>query len=507
MAAGRTASSCCHVTTSAPLAAVVLVGLGVGSGHGDQAVPASTLLPYPKRCRVLRPPEYPPTAVDCRVTRVRAWNSTSPPLPIAGARLTDILDPRQYERIVDARDVFGGEKAICADRLDKGGTFLPPLPNNTLDALAGRGGAVALAFSHDRQTPALFGHVHTYILAFFCTLAAPRTGGRWKRRLTVYLPSAPRGPGRSALQELPALFGGDEAGLGLTFESAPWVPLCVSTCCMQYGGLPPALRGRVTLLAGLKNGPFFEHSAVTASLRAHARPMLLRSPSARAKLLGRDDAPILLFVRSARWPNRRRLLREPIVEKAVRAWAARTHPGLQFVGAHVHELPLRHEFGLFARARAVISLFGSSLHLCRYMAPGSVVIELHGALHDAYGDTALFTVTCAIVAGQLHAPLGVPGAMPGRFRRYAPETESGDHAAALEPKLLLDLLDRVLPAEGSCARVDWLRVLSDYERWIEAQLHPLSRKKLPALPFPLRAASLPSVYRQALRQRRPRGCT
>jgi hypothetical protein len=75
------------------------------------------------------------------------------------------------------------------------------------------------------------------------------------------------------------------------------------------------------------------------------------------------------FVRSEGASSGRRIGDEKAVVQRVRTYFAARRPRLQFVHQPMAELPYRDELQLFRRSAVFISLFGSSLHNCRFLPP------------------------------------------------------------------------------------------------------------------------------------------
>ena len=59
-----------------------------------------------------------------------------------------------------------------------------------------------------------------------------------------------------------------------------------------------------------------------------------------------------------------------------------------------------------------ISLFGSALHNCRWMRPGAIVIEIRGAMRNAFADYNLYADVCAETMGLRWAGFTTEGHAP-----------------------------------------------------------------------------------------------
>lgn len=397
--------------------------------------------------------------------------------PVGNAKA---FEPAQYASVVQARELFGRDP--CRSNASE--------EARRLDALAGEHGMLAVAYLGVRHHSLRYGHIFDYIHAYYCALARPRAESERARALRVFLPAGMVACSQEHIAAL-TLFGSARARrlFGFTLERAPWVPSCVllDNHCYAHGGLPPELRGRVTLLDNFPIGPGLLGPAEHARFRAHVHDALG---------LGAGPPMTILYVRSSRWPTLRSVAQEERVVAALGAWAAAEHPGLRFVAAHVHELSYADEVAAFADARVLISLWGSALHNCRYMRAGSVVVELYGALDGKFGDTAVYSRACAESAGLAHAPFPVAGAYPRRVcrsgkpctrvprnvpeRELVYEVETDNVRARVQPSALVAFMRRVFPAD-QCALPDWASVLREYAAFLGRQPHPRTNRPLGGL--------------------------
>mmetsp|Transcript_25112 Transcript_25112/g.73724 ORF Transcript_25112/g.73724 Transcript_25112/m.73724 type:complete len:478 (+) Transcript_25112:115-1548(+) len=337
---------------------------------------------------------------------------------------------------------------------------------------------IALAFVGNERSnpPTRYGHVWEYLNALYCQVFLPRASGGWKVNLTLFV-HAGNGPDSRLLEEAETLFGGNRARAlyGVQLKRARWVPLCLKGKCVRFGGMPAKLHRRIFLLDGVVPGPALMGPACSAEFREHALRVLgfsaqgagtwPKAPHWRSVAEG-SRRPLLLYARSGRNSNRRRIAAEDELVAVLRTWAAETHPALDFVAIDVHAVkPYASELALFARAALVVSLFGSTTHNCRFMAPGSTYVEIHGALHNDFGTFDLYRRVCAVNFGILHAPWQVPGAVPERSNGTLvfADGRNTPFLATFQPKELVRFVARVFPPDACATPVPWERVLTEYD--------------------------------------------
>lgn len=393
-----------------------------------------------------------------------------------GPAMRGVYERSQYARVLDASATLGKAKGACGTVARLG---------SALEEAAGPHGAVAIGFWSRGHGPLKYGHFFEYALGVYCRLVRPRLLARPapRRTIRVYVPA---GTSRCSAEfaELEVLFAGPlaRAASRLELVRAPWVPSCVQSVCTQFGGVPAALRGRVTLLADFAPGPRALPRSAHELFRRHVTADALASEAAAAGAAARR--PLALYVRTRRLPTRRTVRAEAQLEGALRAFVEAEHPELEFVAADVHELPYAREVSLFARTHLLVSLWGSSLQNCRFMPARALVLELYGALVRQYGDSALYGSLCALGCGLRHVSYFVPGAVPGRgpngTGRVRFDVPSDMHTARVEPARVIGLLRRVLPA-GPCARADWAGVYGEFDAALTANVHPFTHKRLPAV--------------------------
>lgn len=192
-------------------------------------------------------------------------------------------------------------------------------------------------------------------------------------------------------------------------------------------------------------------SAVDAT-RHGLRTVAWENLGARSALRG-EAGDLVLLVSNEGAPNGRRIADEAGLERALRAHFRRTRPELQFARHRFDELEYPEEVRLFSRAAVVVSLFGSALHNCRFMRPGSLAVELHGALRRDFldGYTGYWYGQLCSGMGVTWLPVAVPGGVP---------TKTVDTASFVAAPLYA--LDR--PDDYGLARVNTSEVLRALER-------------------------------------------
>jgi hypothetical protein len=390
-----------------------------------------------------------------------------------------VIDASHWQRIVEG-PLYGGD--VCGEDSAR--------MSAQLDEAAGAGGAVALGFRSTMHHSMRYGHMYQFVNAFYCGVVKPRLRREGLRQLRVYLPAGLVNCSKEYVSFL-ELFGTPRAQqlLAMTIERAPWVPTCVALVseCWAHGGVPAELRGKVTLLANVPNAPF--------DLSGGHQPGFRDAVFDCLDLLRTRFAPpsLILYVRSSRWQTGRRVGSEEAVVAALGRWAASEHPDLAFSAQFVDQLSFADEISLFASARVMISLWGASLHNCRFMRAGGVVVELYGAIDRKWSDTCVYTRVCASSCGLLHAPLGVNGtfpdvrralvrreapgqpgvkvSVPGPWRNHGYPNKTARVVASVEPDGLVAFMRRVFPADP-CALPDWLGVFAEYNQFLGRQPDP-----------------------------------
>jgi hypothetical protein len=415
--------------------------------------------------------------------RERAWSESAADSPwkwpIAARNVikpSSVVNRSHYQSIVDAAQPLenpcgGGRRKVDFAHF--------------IDQAAGPAAAVAIGYLGYRHHSLKYGHVWDYINSFYCTIIQPRAIVRPSplRHLRVFAPAGMVECSREH-EHILTLFGSERAQrrLNLTLERAPWVPSCTRLAkeCYAHGGPPRELRGRVTLLDSFPIGGFTLGSTEHRGFRNVVHDALG---------LGQGPPGTILYIRSSKWPTRRHVADEERVIEALAKWAAAEHPQLNFSAEHVHRLPFGEEVARFADARVMISLWGSSIHNCRYMRAGTLVVELFGALGGHFGDTVLYNDVCSRSCRLQHAPLGVPGAYPLMQNvGKSPATPTGWKSlgyphpndlnyARVDPEVLVAFMRRIFPADP-CQIPDWVQVFEEFNAFLAKQPNPNTGKKM-----------------------------
>ena len=105
--------------------------------------------------------------------------------------------------------------------------------------------------------------------------------------------------------------------------------------------------------------------------------------------------------------NQRRIVKEREVIAAARQVVLAERPGWRFETLDTRRMSYVEELRVFAQADALVSLFGSAMHNCRFMANGSLLVEIHGALRNDFAGDYYYQRIC-------EGPLGI------RWLGYAP---------------------------------------------------------------------------------------
>ena len=97
--------------------------------------------------------------------------------------------------------------------------------------------------------------------------------------------------------------------------------------------------------------------------------------------------------------NRRRIYREAQLVTQLRQLLRRERPTWRLTTVDTANASYAEEVRAISAAHIMVSLFGSSLHNCRFMAAGSTVIEIHGALKHDFGEDYFYERICARALG------------------------------------------------------------------------------------------------------------
>ena len=106
-------------------------------------------------------------------------------------------------------------------------------------------------------------------------------------------------------------------------------------------------------------------------------------------------------------------------------------PQWRFRRQRLESLSYASELRLLRRTTLLISLFGSSLHNCRFLPEGAIVIQIHGALKGevSTGSAHQYRRVCEQQMGLRFAAYAVPGWRCDIFNR---ESLEGDECAGGE---------------------------------------------------------------------------
>lgn len=292
-----------------------------------------------------------------------------------------------------------------------------------------------------------------------------------------------------AFEEMEELWSGNVTKLWI--ERAAWVPLCMYHCCWSTGTPPTGVR--ISLFVDFPGRR--SRRASWSAFRDDARRVLrLKAPSlwrdtmlpaagswgaaepnahpnasgagteARAGGHGgevlRAALPTLVWVEAAKGSNGRRILNEPALIRAVRDLALMQRPPWQFKLLR-SGIKYADEIREVAGATVLVSLFGSALYNCRFMAQGATVIEIHGALKNDGSPANDY-----MYRGHCHA-VGVRwvGYAPPGFRNDENLTSHNDYMTArVEPHAFFNLVRRILRGEPE------QKLLDEYARQMRLHL-------------------------------------
>ena len=297
--------------------------------------------------------------------------------------------------------------------------------------------------------------------------------------------------GETMLAELEALFSG--GGSGLVISRAPWVPYCQHGCCAAAGRVPASWRRAKTVL--LTNFPSHDFEAAELGPRPRAafqrdvhNRLVARHVASTPRGDGSEvvgahvgkaeatrttladgehpsgsehdkemkpsghqsgDGVVTVTWLLAHGINQRRLANESGLVDALRMHIAHRHPRWRLVAIETDgSIPYADEAAAISRSDVLISLFGSALHGCRYLARGSIVLELHGALANDASQHWQYWNVCAWLYGMRWAALPLVD-QPRHHRNDAP-------TAYVSSAALLRFFDRAVAGE-------WEGLIREYE--------------------------------------------
>lgn len=344
-----------------------------------------------------------------------------------------------------------------------------------------------------------YGHIYETIERFYSCAHEflPRLPAASSQAQTprFIVPSSYRG--KPVFFELATLLHGSMMAVERVDDLNGNVTLCgrgAGTCCnQQHGELPSQYHSarHAQLVVGWH---------ATTSIRTKRR---LRATAWSNLGLSQSPVDTVTFVRAA-GSNGRRLARESEVAQRVRAFVAAHEPALRFEWVDISALPFRAELALLRRTRVFISVFGSSLHGCRWLPPECIVVEIRGALKRDWRESGYATL-CAQEMGLRWLPVAAEGALPQplpagtlpalprragstltawpdfRAFRY-PRGNDTSHTAYVDPATVTDVLSDALRGDwrgalaryplrvfGSLSQAEWLAGVHGQRR--EAGLH------------------------------------
>jgi len=118
-----------------------------------------------------------------------------------------------------------------------------------------------------------------------------------------------------------------------------------------------------------------------------------------------------VFVSNEGASNGRRIADELLLAQAVKTCLAILRPNWRFRHQRLESLSYYNELRLLRRTTLMIALFGSSLHNCRFLPEGAMVLEIHGALKGETSRSAfsLYPTICRQEMGLDYAAYVPPG--------------------------------------------------------------------------------------------------
>lgn len=287
-----------------------------------------------------------------------------------------------------------------------------------LQRLGAANRTVGLIIHHpELHLPQVYGHIWSTMYALYNLLLKPRlsiSGNlEW---LSVALPSGPHlgARGEHAFEEAATLFSCPAARLRVV--RAPWVPLCWRGCCW-FDGLATSQDSQssaLLLVQALGRGGWLSDS----QFRDGVRSCMSRGDASAAQT-GKADAWALhsrkwtqagysraasldaVWVLSGSGSNGRKVHNESLLVERVREKLQHDTRRWRFRTLDPASTDYADEMRVLAHASLVFSLFGSSLHNCRVMARGTVVVEIHGALKNDFAnfDDYLYDRLCSELLG------------------------------------------------------------------------------------------------------------
>lgn len=261
---------------------------------------------------------------------------------------------------------------------------------------AGTAVAVVPSYPIEVWSPQLYGHVWGFIYRYWELFVRRGDGlprALHNRTLNIFLASGrglrgDLGAGGRLHEEIATLFS--NSGTGLHIVRAPWVPFCRCGCCRAaYKSAPdlPLLLVEVTVTAN----PFPRSGRLTdRDFRSDARSLIatsetLPSDVTMAATDGSSSSCVITWVVAARGVNGRRYSNERVLIERANATARRLRTPVRFELLDYTRMGYASELRLLAQTSVLVSLFGASLHNCRFLPASSVVVQIHAALKNDVG--------------------------------------------------------------------------------------------------------------------------
>ena len=125
------------------------------------------------------------------------------------------------------------------------------------------------------------------------------------------------------------------------------------------------------------------------------------------------------------------------------------------------------------RTRVFVSLFGSSLHNCRLLPPGSLVLELHGALKEDW-HSAGYAALCAQDMQLRWVGVAAENAVPALAGNDT-HLKHGAHSYRRSPDYAAARMNasRIIQALDAGLRADWSAAFSSYPLPVLGSIKPM----------------------------------
>ena len=266
--------------------------------------------------------------------------------------------------------------------------------------------------SYNLRWPPVYGHIWAHQYSFWKEFVEPRLLVAQTQQddssvnalawVTIVLPA-----GIARFDEIAELWSSNVTRLRI--ETRPWVPICILGCCWSQSAPPASEQSRALLLAD------FPPPSVAYDGNSHMwrwrdfRRDAWRSLGVNETswTTGRDHMRrpggkwgLFVWVVAGSGSNQRRIAHETAVIATARQVVSAVHPDWRFETLDARRMSYTEELRLYAHADAVVSLFGSAMHHCRFMRNGSLLVEIHGAMRSDTGADYFYQRICT-------GPLGV----------------------------------------------------------------------------------------------------